>query len=250
MSLQNRDTLKSYFRKGQLPSEGNFHDLIDSQINKVDDGMSKTIEDGLMLSPIGESKKLISYYKSIEDKSPMWRTEINDADSNLCFSNRLGDVVTTFNEQGRMGINTLTPASELDINGIVSQKGRIGTAYKGMVPADGRWHKIIEGINGCNMFEVVAGVGKKKTGKYALLHATAISTYGKSKNKIKKVQAHYGVRSNRIQIKWTGKIYNFNLEVKTRANYGENIFIQYHIQNLWHDPFMDECFVEDKKEKK
>lgn len=247
MSLQNRETLKSYFRRGQLPSEGNFHDLIDSLINKVDDGMSKTVDDGLMLSPIGESKKLISFYKSIEDKSPEWRVEVNNADSNLCFSNRMGDTVTSINEQGRMGINTEEPSAELDVNGIVAQKGRTGTAYKGKVPADGKWYKVIEGLNGCHMFEFVAGVGKKKTGKYALLHAMAISTFGKSKNKIKKVQAHFGVRSNRIEIKWTGTIYEYNLEVRTRANYGENIYIRYHVQSLWNDPFMDDCFFEEKE---
>ncbi len=249
MSLQNRETLKSYFRKGQLPTEGNFHDLIDSLINKVDDGMSKTVDDGLMLSPIGESKKLISFYKTIEDKSPEWRIEVDSASSNLCFTNRLGDTVTTLNEEGQLGVNTESPTSELDVNGIVAQKGRRGTAYEGKLKADGNWYKIVEGLNGCHMFELIAGVGKKKTGKYALLHAIAVSTFGKSKNKVKKVQAHYGVRSNRIEVKWTGTVYNYNLEMRTRGNYGDNIYIRYNIQNLWHDTFMDDCFFEEKKNK-
>ncbi len=245
MSLQNRETLKSYFRKGQLPTEGNFHDLIDSLINKVDDGMSKTVDDGLMLSPIGESKKLVSFYKSIEDKSPEWRIEVNDSQSNLCFSNRMGETVVSLNEFGRLGINKEEPETELDVEGVVSQKGRIGTAHKGKIQADGKWHKIIEGLNGCHMFEIVAGVGKKKTGKYALLHATAISTYGKSKNRLRRVQAHYGIRGNRLEIKWTGSVYDYNIELRTKANYGDNIVIQYHIQNLWHDPFMDTCQIEE-----
>lgn len=245
MALQNRETLKSYFRRGQLPTEGNFHDLIDSLINKVDDGMSKTVDDGLMLSPIGESKKLISFYKSIEDKSPEWRIEIFEGESNLCFSNRMGDTVGAFNERGRLGINTEEPKYELDVNGVIGQKGRMGTAFNGKIPADGNWHKIASNLNGCFMFEVVAGVGKKKTGKYALLHATAISTYGKSKNRIKKVQAHYSVRSNRLEIKWTGTTYDFNLELRTRSNYGDNIAVCYHVQNLWHDPFMDQCLIEE-----
>lgn len=250
MSLQNRETLKGYFRRGQLPSEGNFHDLIDSLINKVDDGMSKTVDDGLMLSPIGESKKLISFYKSIEDKSPEWRVEVNEADSNLCFSNRMGDTVVSMNEAGKFGVNTEEPTTALEVDGIISQKGRAGTAYKGKIPADGKWHKIVEGVNGCHMLEVVAGVGKKKTGKYALLHAMAISTFGKSKNRIKKIQAHYGVRSNRIEVRWKGTVYDYSLEIRTRANYGEHINICYHIQNLWHDPFMDDCFIEDEKSAK
>ncbi len=247
MSLQNRETLKGFFRKGQLPSEGNFHDLIDSLINKVDDGMSKTIDDGLMLSPIGEAKKLISFYKNIEDKSPEWRVEIDPVTSNLCFTNVQGETVCTYNGNGRMGIQQENPEAELDVNGIIAQKGRVGTAYQGKIPANGSWHQIVSGVNGCHMLEINAGVGKKKTGKYALLHAIAISTFGKSKNKIKKMQAHYGVRSNRIEIRWKGSIYDFSLEMRTRANYGKNIHICYNIQNLWNDTFMDDCFVEDSK---
>lgn len=245
MALQNRDTLKGYFRKGQLPTEGNFHDLIDSLLNKVDDGMSKTVDDGLMLSPMGESKKLISFYKSIEDKSPEWRIEIFEGESNLCVTNKLGETVSSFNENGRLGIKKEDPDSELDVNGVVTQKGRAGSAFKGKVPADGNWHKIATGLNGCHLFEVVAGVGKKKTGKYALLHAIAVSTYGKSKNKINRTQAHYGVRSNRLQLKWTGTTYEYNLEIRTKSNYGDNIAVRYHIQELWQDEFMDSCLIED-----
>ena len=69
MPLQNRNTLKSFFRKGQLPQETHFKDLVDSMVNKVDDGMTKTIDDGLMLSPIGTSTKLISFFKSISHKN-------------------------------------------------------------------------------------------------------------------------------------------------------------------------------------
>lgn len=247
MSLQNRETLKAYFKKGQLPTEGNFHDLIDSLINKVDDGMTKTVEDGLMLSPIGDSKKLISFYKSIEDKSPEWRIEIDDENANLCFTNRFGDTTGTFNESGKLGIKQPNPQTELDVNGIGAFNGRIGNAYKGKVPANGQWHKIVEGVNGCHMLEVVAGTGKKKTGNYALLHAIAMSTYGKSKNKIKRTRARYGIWANRIEIKWTGKVYDFNLEIRTRSNYGENIALCYHVQNLWHDTFMDDCTLDTEE---
>ena len=57
--------------------------------------MSKTVDDGLMLSPIGESKKLISFYKNIEDKSPEWRIEVEKDNSNLSFTNNMGKVVAS-----------------------------------------------------------------------------------------------------------------------------------------------------------
>ncbi|HRW61885.1 MAG TPA: hypothetical protein P5132_00275 [Bacteroidales bacterium] len=247
MPIQNRKSLKGYFKKGQLPTEGHFHDLIDSFINKVDDGMSKTMEDGLMLSPIGESRKLISFFKNIEDKSPVWKIEVDETNADLKITNRVGDVVVNISEDGKIGINNESPEANLDVTGSIAMSGRQGNAFKGKIPADGKWHKIVSGLNGCHMFEVNAGVGKKKTGKYALLHAIAISAYGKSKNKIKVTQGRYGVWGNNIKIKWTGGTYNFNLEMKTRHSYGEGVAINYNIQKLWHDTFMDDCVLEDNE---
>jgi len=241
MSLQNRSSLKNYFKKGQLPSETSFFDLIDSMINKVDDGMAKTMEDGLKLSPIGGSPKLISFYKKIEEKNPAWSIQVEKSDGNLNFNNHLGDSILSLSNAGKVGINTNTPSSALDVNGVASMHGRLGTAYKGKILADGNWHPVLSELNGCHALEILAGVGKKKTGRYALIHATTLSTFGKSKNKIDIKQAYYGVRSNRIELRWTGTTYNYNLEMRTRNSYEGDFFIQYFISKLWFDTYMDAC---------
>jgi len=240
MSLQNRDTLKSFFRKGRMPTENHFNDLIDSVINKVDDGMSKSSDDGLMLSPLGPSKKLLSFFKSIEDKSPAWSMDINESDGNLNINNHLGDTIMALNNSGKIAINGSDPTYELDVNGVVGMKARIGSKYQGKVLADGQWHEVLTGLNGCHALEIVAGVGKKKAGRYALAHAIAISTYGKSKNKIQLNQAYYGVSSNKIEIRWTGTTYDFNLEMRTKSNYEGDYYVRYFISDLWLDHFMDE----------
>ncbi|WP_109832613.1 hypothetical protein [Reichenbachiella versicolor] len=245
MSLQNRETLRKYFRKGNLPSEQNFNDLIDSYLNKVDDGVSKSIDDGLMLSPIGDSSKLMSFYRSIEEKSAAWSIDIDRGTSDLHFKNHRGKEVVTFRENGDVGINKKDPESALDVAGVVSSQGRKGTAYHGKIPGDGKWHPIVESLRGCYAFEVVAGVGKQKTGKYSLLIANALSTYGKSKSKIKIVQAYYGSRGHKLQLRWKGDIYDQRLEIRSRINYGEGFNIQFHISSLWHDPLMEECFDQD-----
>lgn len=246
MPLQNRNTLKNFFKKGNLPAEAHFYDLIDSMINKVDDGMSKNLEEGLMLSPIGTSEKLMSFYKSIEDKSPVWSFNINRGDANLNINNHLGDSIVTLRKEGQVGINNPSPEHTLDVNGAVGMKGRIGTSYTGKVKADGKWHPILTELNGCHALEIVAGVGKKKTGKYALIHANALSTFGKSKNKIKIVQGYYGVRCNMIKLRWTGDTYNYNLEMRTRCSYEGDYYIRYYISNLWFDQFMDDSFDGEK----
>ncbi|GJM63449.1 hypothetical protein [Persicobacter diffluens] len=239
MSLKNRNTLKEYFNKGKLPASSNFHDLIDSVVNKVDDGMSKTMEDGLMLSAVGNSEKLISFFKNIEDRSPAWNAAIEKSTATLHYKNTIGEPVLSLEQNGNVGIKNPTPAAPLDVNGFIASHGRKGTAYAGKIPADGKWHTVADELNGCHLFEVVAGVGKKKTGRYAMVYARALSTYGKSKNSIKIEQAHYGIRLNKIQIRWSGDTYNYKLEMRTRSDYNGDFKIQYQIAELWQDTFMD-----------
>lgn len=239
MSIQNRNTLKEFFKKGQLPSETHFNDLIDSLINKVDDGLSKTIEDGLMLSPIGSAQKLISFYKSIEEKNPAWSFDINRGEGDLSLNNHLGDTLITFTNKGNIGINNNNPQQALDIRGNIICSGRLGNKYTGKVLGDGKWHKILTALNGCHALEIVAGIGKKKTGRYALLHAFALSTFGKSNNKIDVRQAYYGIRSNKLELKWSGSTYDFNLEIRTRNSYDGDYYIHYFISDLWFDTFIE-----------
>ncbi|TAE50569.1 MAG: adhesin [Cytophagia bacterium] len=239
MSLQNRNTLKNFFRKGQMPSEVHFTDLIDSVVNKVDDGLTKTLDDGLMLSPMGASKKLLSFFKSIEDKNPAWSVEIDSGNANLDFNNHLGESVLSLQIDGNVGVQTRTPQYELDVNGFIGSKGRLGTYKKGKVLGDGKWHPILSDLTGCHSFEVSAGIGKKKTGKYALIHANAISTFGKSRPKITINQGYYGTRCNKIEMRWTGTTYAYQLEMRTRCNYEGEYYIQYYIASLWNDETME-----------
>ncbi|TAD99097.1 MAG: adhesin [Bacteroidetes bacterium] len=240
MALENRETIKSYFRKGQIPKEGHFVDMVDSMVNKIDDGIDKNIEDGLRLSPIGSSPKLISFFESIEDKSPAWSIEIDKGSSVLTVNNFTGDPVLSLKPDGKVGINTANPTSELDVKGLVAMEGRIGTFAQGKIQADGKWYKILENLSGCHLLEVVAGVGKKQRGKYALIYARAMSTYGDSKSLIAVDQAYYGVRCNQIQLKWTGTTYDYNLEMRSRCDYGGDSLISYYISKLWHDESMED----------
>jgi hypothetical protein len=241
MPLQNRNTLKSFFRKGHIPTENHFVDVIDSFVNKVDDGMSKTLDDGLMLSPIGASKKLMSFFKSIEEKSAAWSLDIDSGNATLSFNNHVGESVLALTNEGNVGIRNARPKYELDVDGTVGMKGRIGTFQQGKVLGDGQWHPILTGLNGCHILEVVAGIGKKKTGKYGMIHAIAMSTFGKSENSINISKAYYGVRCNQIQLRWTGTTYNYNLEMRSRCDYGGDFYITYAISKLWFDEFMDNC---------
>ncbi len=247
MSLRDRQTLKNLFRNGSLPTQESFGDIIDSSINKIDDGFSKSMDDGLMLSPIGDSKKVLSIFKRITDKYPEWSLKIDENTSeeelinvlNFIYKNEEKALLTLSQDQ-RIGIKNQQPEFTLDVGGMVKSAGRVGGAVsQSEVPADGKWHNIIDGLNYCNAFEVTARVGVLKSGKHALLHAIAMSAFGNSSSKIKRTHVRFSFwRPIRIKLRWVGSTYNYGLQIKTSRNLGDDIKIKYYLSQLWDDKKM------------
>lgn len=243
--INDREQLKKYFKNGMLPNENHFAILIDSMFNKVDDGISKNDVDGLMVFPAGDEQKLLSFYENIKDKKASW-VIVNSKGENkgLIIREDNNDWPTIYFENGgNVGIGTLFPKQKLEVEGLIASKGRMGTFKAGKVPADGKWHDILDGLTGCHAYEIMAYAGKKHKGKYALMHATAISTYGNSKSKINKTCGYYGAwwnRWNKINLRWIGETFDFRLQIKTMSNYGDGSQITFKIAKLWDNNFIDE----------
>ncbi|MCP4686793.1 MAG: hypothetical protein GY859_02020 [Desulfobacterales bacterium] len=250
MSKKNRDTLKNYFRKGSLPSEDNFSDLIDSTLNIIDEGFEKTLDDGMKIYPIGESERYISFFQKAVPKSPLWSFDVDSKTRNLEIRNSRKEPVVSI-RQGRetglnkVGINKNDPRYTLDVEGVIAGRGRIGTFKQGKVPADGRWQDMLSDLTGCTAFEVVAGVGRKNSGQYSLLHAIALNAFN-SKKRIKYHTTWYGARCDRLKLKWTSTAKNkYSLQIRTCCDYDQFARIQYHVASLWADPFMDNCLASE-----
>ncbi len=247
MALQDRDTLKNYFRQGSVPSEVHFQDFIDSTVNKIDDGLDKDLNNGLQLSPRGSSKKLMSFFENIKDKAFTWHVSLNSdpRSKGLGFSHTNEEGETHYplylKKEGGIGVGTTNPQYTVDVNGIVGMQGRVGTFAKGSVPADGKWHDIVTGLDQVHAFEIMAlANGKKHRGKYAMTHAIAMSAYGGqwSKKSIKQTRAYYHWFWNAISLRWKGETYGFSLQIKTRSDYGignngEQSQINYRVMKLW-----------------
>lgn len=248
MAKKNRDILKKFFSEGNLPGAGHFADLIDSMVNRIDDGISSTPEAGLRITPQGDEGRLISFFAKDDANKPMWSIRLDKSNNILSIKNREGKSVFSANGDGFVGLGTDTPQTRLDVMGVVSMTGRRGI-YTGdsaehngpiVVPADGKWHKLLTHLDGCRAFEIVAGTGAKKTGKYALMHAIALNCFNGRGKKIKKVHATHRWFWQRIALKWTGNTHDYDLEIKTWMNYGPDAIIKCNITNLWHDPLLND----------
>ena len=64
MDRKDRHTLKSYFQKGDVPTEEQFAELIDSVPNIVDDGEAVRTEDGWALYPRKGGKMGVSLHEA------------------------------------------------------------------------------------------------------------------------------------------------------------------------------------------
>lgn len=257
MAKKNRSTLKRYFNVGSLPSEEQFVNLIDSSLNTVDEGFDKTPENGFEVSLVGDNDRLISFFESFAIKEAVWTISYDRNEDKLFFKKPTDDVnkqpALTFTNDGKVGINNSSPDFTLDVNGFVSAEGRIGANPNKQitVPADGVWHNITGALSGCHAFEVMAGVGNKGTGKYALMNALAMNAYNPKgyffnlfnlKKRIKYQQAYYLSRINRIKLQWKGDGSEYFLQMKSNCDYGESIKIRYYITSLWFDDDMSESW--------
>lgn len=235
MAITSREQLKKFFEKGSIPTEQDFEDLIDSMLHKEDDGLLSQ-DHGLSLSPRGGSEKLLTFFSSLSDFKPTWNIEPypkNEPDFGLNITDKQGKSRLFIQSNGCVGIGTTHPVDKLTVEGNVGMHGRRGTYASGEIPGDGKWHAITPPLNACHAFEVIAKIGKKGRGLYAMLHAIALSTFGQSNNQIQKTRAYYGSFRNKIDLRWAGDTFNYVLQMRTQRDYGEESTIRYYVTNLW-----------------
>lgn len=256
MTSRNRETLKNYFRDGQLPTQEHFHDLIDSMLNMADEGFRKTVAHGEQIyAPVGHDA-LLSFYRDQMPEQVLWQTGLHaQRDQLLIQSPGLSQQpLLSLDPLQRVGIGTPNPADTLDVTGHVAAQGRRGNRpLPGPVMATGKWYDLTEELEGCQGFEVVAGVGLPGSGHFSLLHAVALNTYNPGQGLlgwfrrhrgIRITQAWWGRRCDRLQLRWSGsegRKATYRLQIRTGCNFGDTLRIQVHLSQLWFDPHMARC---------
>lgn len=234
MPKRNRQTLKECFKQGKRPTESDFENLIDSTLNILDDGFSKSMEAGIELSPLQEKGVVLSVYSEVGLSNPQWEIAIDRKTRNLYIqryiSKDMRSKAITLAADGSIILGDV--GQSVLIKGKLSMSERQGTFREGSVPANGQWQDISEDLEGSWALEVVAGCGKRHSGKHAVLVATATHCYG-SRPDIRKTSSHFGIRGNKIKLRWKKNELKAKLQIRTFYNYGEDVQIYFHITNLW-----------------
>jgi hypothetical protein len=259
MEKLDRKGLKTKFKKGKMPAEQDFGNLIDSMVNILEEGFDKSADDGLKISQLMGSGRLLSFYENIAVENPQWFLELGIGDNKLHFGTNDSPRVLSLRSYKEIidgqetvkiavGINKETPESTLDVEGTIASSGRMGKFSEMETPADGEWWDITPVLTGCEAFEVVAGVGGQDSeGKYALLHAIALNTFN-GKSSIKQQQSFFGAKCNRIELRWVAAPeqgpFHFKLQIRVLCSYFKeksktpDVWIKCHITRLWFDPLM------------
>ena len=255
-----RRELKARFKAGRMPTEEDFMSLIDSVVNSIDEGFEVNEENGLEVKQKKDSGRLASFFANLTEHMPQWhlnlRKNVESAESALnlktpCMASDESalSIVAPYSGNAskdsgvRVGIGKVKPQCELDVNGVVASKGRIG--YENdqfVVVADGNWHDVTDVLTGCHCFEIVAGVGGKEgDGKFALAHAIAVNVFN-SHPSVKLTQSYSGGRGANIDIRWRkcDNKYEYTLQMRVRHKYDNDgkIKVRYRLTKLWFDTQM------------
>jgi len=266
MTVRNRDTLRSFFGTGMLPTQDHFADLVDSMLNMSDEGFRKSAENGLEVSTPAGYDTLVSFYRDQSMRTPLWTVAYGGERDLLAFKPGAAAArerdglepappVLALDARGRVGVGTDSPRQALDVAGVVASEGRLGRYAAQGLPqplADGEWHDLTGPLEGCQAFEVIAGAGHAGGGRFALVHAVALNAYNPRpgwldlfglRRRIRAQGMWYGRRCDQLDLRWngsSGRQASYRLQVRTRCNYGEDVAIRASVTRLWFDDDREE----------
>ena len=254
-----RKELKERFKAGRMPTEEDFMSLIDSLVNSVDEGFDVDEENGLQVKQKKDSGCLASFFVNLTEHRPQWllklrkNVEKGESSLNVKTPNMGPDesgvtIVSPNNADGtepkvRVGVGNAAPRCELDVDGLIASKGRVGAENPQFeIIADGEWHNVTDVLTGCNCFEIVAGVGGNEgDGRFALAHAIAVNVFNEHPT-VEITQSYSGGRGSKIDIRWRKgeNKYEYTLQMRVRHKFDKTgkIKVRYHITKLWYDTQM------------
>lgn len=238
--FMDRETLKSYFKKGMIPTEEQFAALIDSMHNIREDGeMRVTENNGLILYPFDKGKLVATVYAekpASPDAVPLWCISIGE-DGALEIRNAEGENILMFGQDGSVTVSGDLSAGRYLFNGGVETSPNRGGTFK--VKADGHWHDLpVEHADdgrsrdGFRMYRICACWHHPRSGKYSVCEAVA-SHSGGSRRKIRSARKHWWGWNGKIKLRWQLHDGHLYLQMRSRRTRRGAEFISCRVETMW-----------------
>lgn len=212
MERKNRQTLKSYFQKGDVPTEQQFAELIDSVPNIEEDGQAIRTKDGWSFYPETGGNLNIRLHAE-EGGAAVWTLSLTPG-KRLAVCNVQGDPVVELAQD-----KTVTLHGKTVRDGEGSEPSAGDDDYK-TLPADKQWHALSVDLSregfGCRVFNIYAAFRNPDMGLNKLTCATAL-WQDFAANKIKSPQKHWWGWSGGVKIRW--KTVDKKLQLQLRSKH-------------------------------
>lgn len=188
---KDRNTLKAYFRKGEIPTEGQFAELIDSMTNLVEDGQIIRTATGWVFYPKQNGSLDISLYTEevvAEAQLPVWLISVTP-EKKLVIKNEQGDTVIEVGQD-----KSVVLYGDLTVDG-----------KELIIPADKHWHNLpletySEGSGVC-VYRIYASFCERGTGLCQLTRITAI-WLNFMEQQIESGEKHWWGWSGGVRFRW------------------------------------------------
>lgn len=209
-NLKNRTSLKAYFRKGAVPTENQFAELIDSVHNLAEDGWIEQIPTGWAFRPQKEGQLDIAFHTepaTEETDNPVWTMTVTP-DKHLMISNeQKEEVIEVLPDKSVILHGHLKVDEEVEAKAFKTMGG--GEQPSGQdyidLSADKQWHNLpmteTDGKSDCRVFEIYASLNEHYVEICHLTRATAI-LLDTTEQKIESAQNHWWGWSGGIKIRW------------------------------------------------
>jgi hypothetical protein len=111
-----RQDLRSKFVRNAIPTEQDFKDLIDAQLNQKDDGIFRNPGEPLsIVAGSDPQKRTLLLYSDDTGAAPDWLISLNPGKSGLGIATGDGNLLMFVDRSGKIGIGTNEPKAGLEI---------------------------------------------------------------------------------------------------------------------------------------
>lgn len=236
---KDRETLKSYFQRGNVPTEEQFAELIDSVPNIYEDGQAKVSPtEGIRLFPLDKDGVVATVFSSDPEKpgaSPLWRIVLT-GDNGLEIRDGKDEPVMTVDREKNVSVaGTVKAAGFLSDGG--DEEDTPGTDIL-KIKANGYWQNLpVEAeagqeTKGCRVYRISACYVNSLTRKYSACEAVASHSDGHGR-KVRSPRRHWWGWSGHIKIRWKKTDGKLCLQIRSKGVQSGAETIYCRIETIW-----------------